>query len=90
MNCFFKILIYFFLQNVVEEKDVVDDVFFKIVKYVSLFVMFIYLVVFVVGEFDFVEGKDVDGVFIRVYILKGKVIQGQFVLEVNELIIIIN
>lgn len=56
-----------------EEKDV-EDVFFKVVIYVRILVMFIYFVVFVVGEFDYVEGKDFDGVLIRVYILKGKII----------------
>jgi len=44
-----------------------------------------YLVAFVVGEFDFVEGKDADGVAIRVYTPKGKAVQGQFALEVNRL-----
>ena len=42
-----------------------------------------YLVAFVVGEFDFVEGKDVDGVPIRVYTPMKKAVQGQFVLEVD-------
>ena len=41
-----------------------------------------YLVAFVVGEFDFVEGKDVDGVPIRVYTPMKKAVQGQFALEV--------
>ena len=44
-----------------------------------------YLVAFVVGEFDFVEGKDADGVAIRVYTPKGKAVQGQFALEVVQL-----
>ena len=42
-----------------------------------------YLVAFVVGEFDFVEGKDADEVNIRVYTAKGKASQGQFALEVS-------
>ena len=45
-----------------------------------------YLVAFIVGEFDFVEGKDSDGVTIRVYTAKGKAAQGQFALEVSELL----
>ena len=56
-------------------------------KYAQSPVMSTYLVAFVVGEFDFVEGKDADGVLIRVYTPKGKAIQGQFALEVNKLII---
>ena len=69
-------------QNVVEEKDVADDASLKTVKYATSPVMSTYLVAFVVGEFDFVEGKDADGVTIRVYTPKGKAIQGQFALEV--------
>lgn len=42
-----------------------------------------YLLAFVVGEFDFVEGKDCDGVHIRVFTPKGKAVQGQFALEVS-------
>ena len=43
-----------------------------------------YLVAFVVGEFDFVEEKDADGVVIKVYTPKGKAVQGKFALEVSE------
>ena len=53
-------------------------------KYAKSPVMSTYLVAFVVGEFDFVEGKDADGVLIRVYTPKGKAIQGEFALEVNK------
>lgn len=88
MNCFLKNLTHSLSQNVVEEKDVADDASLKTVKYAPSPVMSTYLVAFVVGEFDFVEGKDADGVLIRVYTPKGKAIQGQFALEVNELIII--
>ena len=71
-------------QDVVEEKDVADDASLKTVKYAKSPVMSTYLVAFVVGEFDFVEGKDADGVLIRVYTPKGKAIQGEFALEVNK------
>ena len=66
-----------------EEKDADDDLL-KVVKYARSPVMSTYLVAFVVGEFDFVEGKDSDGVTVRVYTPKGKAIQGQFALEVNR------
>ena len=46
-----------------------------------------YLVAFVVGEFDFVEGKDVDGVNIRVYTPMKKAVQGQFALEVVVVVV---
>lgn len=38
---------------------------------------------FVVGEFDFVEGIDADGVQVRVYTPVGKKDQGKFALEVT-------
>ncbi|KAL8585740.1 hypothetical protein ACOMHN_056369 [Nucella lapillus] len=45
-------------------------------------VMSTYLLAFVVGEFDYVEGKDADGVLVRVYTPSGKKEQGQYALEV--------
>ena len=79
----FCTLILFFFQNVIEETDHTKDTSLKVVKYASTPVMSTYLVAFVVGEFDFVEGKDTDGVTIRVYTQKGKAVQGQFALEVS-------
>ncbi|XP_078345334.1 puromycin-sensitive aminopeptidase-like protein [Oculina patagonica] len=71
-------------MNVTEEKDHTDDTSLKVVKFARSPIMSTYLVAFVVGEFDFVEGKDSDGVTIRVYTAKGKAIQGQFALEVAK------
>ena len=65
-----------------EEKDA-EDASLKVVTYARTPVMSTYLVAFVVGEFDYLEGKDSDGVLIRVYTPKGKTIQGQFALEVS-------
>ena len=79
----FCTLILFSFQNVIEEKDHTKDTSLKVVKYARTPVMSTYLVAFVVGEFDFVEGKDADGVTIRVYTQKGKAVQGQFALEVS-------
>jgi len=45
-------------------------------------IMSTYLLAFVVGEYDYVEAKDEDGVLVRVYTPKGKKEQGQFALEV--------
>ena len=42
-----------------------------------------YLVAFVVGEYDFVEKKDPDGVRVRVYTGVGKKEQGRFALDVS-------
>lgn len=41
-----------------------------------------YLLAFVVGEYDFVEEKDSNGVLIRVYTPVGKKEQGRFALQV--------
>jgi len=69
---------------VTEEKDYTDDTSLKVVKFARSPIMSTYLVAFVVGEFDFVEGKDADGVNIRVYTAKGKASQGQFAVEVSS------
>ncbi len=42
-----------------------------------------YLLAFVVGEYDYVEAKDEDGVLHRVYTPKGKAEQGKFALDVS-------
>ena len=46
-------------------------------------VMSIYLLAFIVGEFDFVEATDVNGVRVRVYTPVGKAKDGQFALDVS-------
>lgn len=70
------------MQNVIEETSHPNDGSLKVVKFAKSPSMSTYLVAFVVGEFDFVEGKDVDGVPIRVYTPMKKAVQGQFALEV--------
>lgn len=54
------------------ENDLLEDSIWKVVIYERIFIMFIYLLVFVVGEYDYVEDKDSDGVLVRVYIFVGK------------------
>ena len=46
-------------------------------------IMSSYLLAFVVGEFDYVEEKDANGVLIRVYTPLGKANLGQFALDVS-------
>lgn len=46
-------------------------------------IMSTYLVAFVIGEYDFVEAKDSDGVLVRVYTPLGKKEQGLFALSVG-------
>ncbi|KAF6036203.1 NPEPPS [Bugula neritina] len=47
-------------------------------------IMSTYLLAFIVGEYDYVEDRDSDGVLIRVYTPVGKPEQGQFALEVAK------
>ncbi|XP_064598635.1 puromycin-sensitive aminopeptidase-like isoform X2 [Liolophura sinensis] len=54
----------------------------KVVKYSKTPVMSTYLIAFVVGEYDYVEAKDADGVLVRVYTPVGKKTHGQFALDV--------
>ena len=58
------------------------DPSWKVVQYEHSPTMSTYLVAFVVGEYDFVEAKDSDGVQVRVYTPAGKSEQGKFALEV--------
>lgn len=43
-----------------------------------------YLLAFVVGEYDYIEDKDRNGILIRVYTPLGKKEQGQFALDVSS------
>ena len=42
-----------------------------------------YLVAFVIGEFEYIEGTSSDNVLVRVYTPCGKTDQGQFALDVR-------
>jgi puromycin-sensitive aminopeptidase len=46
-------------------------------------IMSTYLLAFVIGEYDYIEDKDRNGVLIRVYTPLGKKEQGRFALDVN-------
>jgi len=65
---------------VISEKEVGDNL--KELKYDTSPIMSTYLLAFVVGEFDYVEKTDEDGVVVRVYTPTGKKEQGLFALDV--------
>ena len=67
----------------IEETAHEQDSGLKIVKFAKTPIMSTYLVAFVVGEFDYVEDRDQDGVLVRVYTPLEKREQGKFALEVN-------
>ncbi|WAR11473.1 PSA-like protein [Mya arenaria] len=69
-------------EPVISETDDSSDSSLKVVKYDKTPIMSTYLVAYVVGEYDCVEGKDENGVLVRVYTPVGKKEQGQFALDV--------
>lgn len=54
----------------------------KVVTFETTPIMSTYLLAYIVGEYDFVEARDEDGVLVRVYTPLGKKVQGQFALDV--------
>lgn len=70
-------------QNVVKEIVHHNNSDLKIVEFAKTPVMSTYLLAFVVGEFDYVEDHDEDGVLVRVYTPLKKREQGKFALEVK-------
>lgn len=79
----------FMLKNVIDRKPYPDDENLVEVKFARTPIMSTYLVAFVVGEYDFVETRSLDGVLVRVYTPVGKAEQGKFALEVNALKVIL-
>ncbi|XP_050529009.1 puromycin-sensitive aminopeptidase isoform X2 [Daktulosphaira vitifoliae] len=72
------------LSNMPVISDVIEENGDRLVKFQRTPIMSTYLVAVVVGEFDYVEDKDSDGVLIRVYTPVGKSEQGKFALEVSK------
>jgi len=79
----------FSLQPIKSEQAYEGDDKWKVVSYEKTPIMSTYLLAYIVGEFDYVEGKDADGVLIRVYTPVGKKEQGKFALDVRSLCIYI-
>ena len=50
-------------------------------------VMSTYLLAFIVGEYDYVEETDANGVLVRVYTPVGKAEEGRFALNVSRSIL---
>ena len=73
-------------QNVTSDEPSPDDPKRRVVTFGQTPVMSTYLLAFVVGEFDYVEGKSLDNVVVRVYTPLTKKEQGQFALEVGQTI----
>ena len=69
------------LQNEISCEEVEGNL--KRVTFARTPIMSTYLLAFVVGEFDYIEERDSNGVLIRVYTPMGKKHQGQFALDVS-------
>lgn len=55
---------------------------FKIVSFAPSPIMSTYLLAFIIGEFEFIEGKTKDNIQVRVFTTKGKTHQSKFALDV--------
>ncbi|CAF3126914.1 unnamed protein product [Rotaria sp. Silwood2] len=66
---------------VISENEYANDKEWKIIKFDRTPIMSTYLVAFVIGEYDYVETKDLYGVNMKVYTPVGKKEHGQFALD---------
>ncbi|CAF4536140.1 unnamed protein product [Rotaria sp. Silwood1] len=67
---------------IISENEHPDDKKWKITKFDRTPIMSTYLVAYVVGEYDYVETKDSNGVSMRVYTPVGKKEHGHFALDI--------
>ena len=77
-------------QDVKEEKPFDDDDSQKVVSFNKSPIMSTYLVAFVIGEFEYVEGRTSDDIDVRVYTPCGKTDQGKFALDVRKDLVLLN
>ena len=63
------------LQDVKETRDVSEDI--KAVVFNRTPIMSTYLLAFIVGEYEYVEDTDANGILVRVYTPLGKKEQGR-------------
>ncbi|ESO94410.1 hypothetical protein LOTGIDRAFT_202512 [Lottia gigantea] len=71
------------LSNMPVKSDVPSsDKKMKTVTFDTTPIMSTYLIAFTVGDYDYVEGTDADGILVRIYTPAGKKEQGRFALDV--------
>lgn len=68
--------------NVVSDTECPGDPALRVITFARTPKMSTYLVAFVLGEYDYIEGTSDDGVVVRIYTPKGKQEQGKYGLEV--------
>ena len=72
------------MQPLKEEHPYEKDETLRICKFATTPKMSTYLFAFVIGEFDMIEGKDANGVLVRVFTPPGKKAQGEFALDLAK------
>jgi len=72
------------LQPVISDELLEGDEKHRVVKFDRTPIMSTYLLAMIVGEYDYVEARDSDGVLVRVYTPVGKKEQGRFALNVSS------
>ena len=70
------------ISNTIESNILEHESGYKIVEFAPTPKMSTYLLAFIVGEFEYIEGKTKDGVLVRVFTTPGKKEQAKFALEV--------
>ncbi len=71
------------VSNTIETNVTHHDNGFKVVKFASTPKMSTYLLAFIIGEMEFIEGKTKDGVLVRIFTTPGKKQQAKFALQVG-------
>ncbi|MBI2600294.1 M1 family metallopeptidase, partial [Candidatus Daviesbacteria bacterium] len=70
------------ISNTVESNILEHESGYKTVEFAPTPKMSTYLLAFIVGEFEYIEGKTKDGVLVRVFTTPGKKNQAKFALDV--------
>ncbi len=71
------------ISNALESEILEHEAGFKLVKFAPTPKMSTYLLAFIVGDFEYIEGKTKDGTLVRVFTTPGKKDQAKFALEVG-------
>lgn len=69
------------ISNTIENKVLEHDYGYKIFKFAPTPKMSTYLLAFIIGDFEYIEGKTEDGVKVRVFTTRGKKEQVKFALD---------
>ncbi len=71
------------ISNTMESEILEHESGYKLVKFAPTPKMSTYLLAFLVGDFEYIEGKTKDGILVRVFTTPGKKDQAKFALEVG-------